>query len=206
MNNDFTRYTQRLKEAVDNLQENDINNLYSEIKNRINTNASIFLIGNGGSAANASHIAGDYTKTFIMLGLKLNIFSASDNSCYITATSNDVDFSEVYSSMVDIKICPGDLIIFLSGSGNSINLVKCSQKSKKVGIKQVGILGYNGGRLKQIVDIPIHVNINDMEISEDVQLVIFHYMKQQFCKEFKNQNRNLVSSKYDKRVIEDIVS
>ena len=202
---EFTNYCIKLKEALDNLQQDNINDLYSEIKLRINTNSTIFLIGNGGSAANADHISGDYTKTFLMLGLKLNIISASESNCYLTATSNDIDFSEVYSTMVGIKIVPNDLIIYLSGSGNSINLVKCAQKTKNYNIKQAGVLGYSGGRLKDLVDISIHVKINDMEISEDVQLIIFHYMKQKFCNEYSD-NKNQVSNKYDKRVIEDIVS
>ena len=206
MVNQFSDYILRLTQALDNIQEESIDYLYSQIKKRIDSKHSIHLIGNGGSAANASHIAGDFTKTFTMLGLKLNFISETDNSCYVTAASNDIDFSEVYSTLVGIKICSGDLIIYLSGSGNSINLVKCAQKAKKFGIDQIGILGYSGGRLKKILDKPIHIKINDMEISEDLQLIIFHYIKQRFCREYKNNNNNLISRKYDKRVIEDIVS
>ena len=206
MEDEFVSYTSKIKKALDNIEKRKIDALYQEIKKRIDTKFSIHLIGNGGSAANASHIAGDFSKTFTMLGLKLNIICESDNSCYLTAASNDIDFSEVYSTIVGIKISKGDLIIYFSGSGNSINLVKSAQKAKKIAVKQVAILGYNGGRLKELVDIPVHVNINDMEIAEDIQLIIFHFIKQKFCKEFSKKNKKLISNKYDKRVIEDIVS
>lgn len=205
MKKEFLEYTNSLKKALDSVDIDYISNLYSEIEKRIGSQSSIYLIGNGGSAANASHIAGDFSKTFTMLSLQLKIYSASENMCYVTAASNDIDFSEIYSSLIGTRILAGDLIIYLSGSGNSINLVKCAQNAKKENITQAGIVGYNGGRLKKLVDIPIHVNLNDMEIAEDSQLAIFHFLKQKFCLSFKNEDY-LVSTKYDKRIIEDVVS
>ncbi len=202
----FKNYINRLKLAAETLEEGSINLLYSEIEKRINTNSSIYILGNGGSSANASHVAGDFTKTLTMLGLKINIVNAAENNCYVTATSNDIDFSEIYSTLVGIKICKDDLIIYLTGSGNSINLVKCAQKAKQINITQIGILGYSGGRIKELVDVSIHIKINDMEISEDIQLIIFHHIKQKLFEKYKNKNISLDSGKYDKRIIEDVVS
>lgn len=202
----FKNYISRLKLAADTLDEASINFLYSEIEKRINTNNTIYILGNGGSSANSSHVVGDFTKTLTMLGLKINIVNAAENNCFTTATSNDVDFSEIYSTLVGIKICKEDLIIYLSGSGNSINLVKCAQKAKQINITQIGIVGYSGGRIKELVDVSIHIKINDMEISEDIQLTIFHHIKQKLFDKYKNQNMSLNSDKYDKRIIEDVVS
>ena len=110
--------------------------------------------------------------------LTLKISSLCENSCYITATSNDEDFSEVYEILVNTRISKGDLIIFLSGSGNSLNLIKTAISSKKSDIRTSAIIGFQGGALKDMVDIPIHLEIDDMEISEDAQMTIFHYLKQ----------------------------
>ena len=162
------------------------------------------MVGNGGSAANANHIAGDYTKTFSTLGHCININSLADNSCYITAISNDIDYSEVYEILINTRVRRGDLLIFLSGSGNSMNLVKAARNTKKNDIRTSSIVGYNGGALKELVDIPIHIKINDMEIAEDFQMVTFHHIKQQlYSKLKKNKDSN---NKYNKRINEDLIA
>ena len=124
----------------------------------------------------------------------------------MTAASNDYSFEDAYSLLVGNIIDEGDLIVYLSGSGNSINLVKCARKAKSKNIKQIAITGYNGGALNSIVDLPIHVKIDDMEIAEDAQLIIFHFLKQQLVAHFKDKFIDSTGSKYIKRVTEDLVS
>ena len=161
-------------------------------------------MGNGGSAANAQHIVGDYSKTFALLGKAINIISLSENSCYVTALSNDLDFSEIFEVLVKTRVRSNDLIIFLSGSGNSMNLVKAARYGLKKKFKMAAILGYKGGALKDLVNIPIHVEVNDMEIAEDVQMAIFHYIKQQiYCKFSEEIDSN---NKYNKRINEDLIA
>ncbi len=204
----FSNYSDRLIHVLKEVKQDNLNLLQGEIQKRISNSKSIHILGNGGSAANASHIVGDYTKSFMMLNRKLSIHSWSDSACYTTATANDIDFTEIYSSLVNTFILPGDLIIYLSGSGNSLNLVKCARKAYDLDIFQSAILGYNGGALKELVDLSIHLDINDMEIAEDMQLIIFHYLKQNLTEliksEFKNQDN--VSNKYNKRVNENIIA
>ena len=166
--------------------------------------SKIFIIGNGGSAANASHISGDYTKTFCLLKQNINIFCPTDNISFYTSAVNDLDQDQVFSILVENIISKDDFIIYLSGSGNSLNLVKCALRANALGIKQSSITAFAGGKLKELVEIPIHIKISDMEIAEDCQIAIFHSIKQQICKELNSLNKKIEESdlfrRYNKRV------
>ena len=205
MENDLSSYQKRLNCALDTLNQKYINLLYDEILLRINSDATIFLFGNGGSLANCNHIVGDYRKTLIFGKQKINIQNIGDNSCYLTAASNDLDYSEIYSILIGQLINKKDFIIYLSGSGNSCNLVKCAQKASRYQIKQASITGYNGGKLKDLVDIPIHINYPDMEIAEDCQMIIFHNLKQRLLLDICNYDSTIMS-KYKKRINEDLIA
>ena len=204
----FQKYTDSLNKALDSIKQDRLDILYNEIKKRLDGSSSIHIIGNGGSAANASHIVGDYKKTFTFMNLKIRIYTHSDNISYLTAASNDLDYNEIYSNLVGTIIDKDDLIIYLSGSGNSLNLIKCANKAKNLNIKQVSISGFNGGKIKDIVDTAIHINYPDMEISEDCQMIIFHYIKQRLVDENEDNDpySNNKSTKYQKRVIEDLIA
>ncbi len=204
----FSKYAEKLIVALETIEQTNIDLLKKEFLERLNGKSQIFFIGNGGSASNAQHIVGDYQKTFALLGTSLKLSCPIENISYLTAASNDLDFSQVYQLLIGRTINKKDLIVYLSGSGNSVNLVKAAMEAKKVGIKQVAVTAYNGGRLKEIVDIPIHINYNDMEIAEDCQLSIFHYIKQFLYNEcIKNDDTiNERIAKYNKRTIEDVVA
>ncbi len=197
-------YVNKFALSFKNIDEEKLDELKKEMLKRVNTPKQIFIIGNGGSAANANHIAGDYLKTFSLAGMNFKINSLSESTSYLTAASNDVDFSEVYEILINTRICKGDLLIFLSGSGNSINLIKPARIAKKVGIVTAAIVGYMGGGLKEIVDIPIHVDIQDMEISEDAQMTIFHYLKQCLYDELIKENQS--PTKYKKRTTDGLIA
>ena len=197
-------YGKLLAKALVEVDQSFVDILKDEIIKRIDSSSNIYLLGNGGSAANSDHIVGDYSKTFAMLGKSINIISLSQNSCYITALSNDLDYSEVYEILINTKIKKNDLIVFLSGSGNSMNLIKAARSAYNKKIKTAAITAFSGGELKKLVDIPIHVKINDMEIAEDSQMAIFHYIKQQISSKFIT-NKDIYS-KYNKRIKEDLIA
>ncbi len=201
-------YKHNLIKALDTLNQKDIDILFEEIKKRLDGSSTIHILGNGGSAANASHIVGDFTKTFSLMNSKIRINNHSDNICYLTAASNDLDYNEIYSTLVGTLIDKNDLIIYLTGSGNSLNLIKCANKASKLNIKQISISGYNGGNIKDIVDNAIHINFPDMEISEDCQLIIFHYIKQRLVKLMQKDDKNKFDNlpKYQKRIFEDLIA
>ena len=204
---DWKNYNNNLLNSLSSISEKALSNLISQIEPFMGSKAEIHILGNGGSAANANHINGDFTKTFASYAKPIKINSFADNSCYLTAVSNDIDYSEVFTHLIPGRINRDDLIIFLSGSGNSINLVKCAKKAKKFDINTFCITGFNGGELKKICNHNIHVPIKDMEISEDIQLVIFHFIKQYLCKKIiRNGVSTKLSPKYEKRIISDEIA
>ena len=202
----FEDYANKISNALDQVNQKEVDQLFIQIDKLIGTNSNIFLLGNGGSQANAHHISGDFIKTFSMVGLRLKISCLADNVCHLTAASNDISFEDSYSMLVNNIIDKGDLIIYLSGSGNSLNLVKCARKAKSSLIKQAAIVGFTGGALKKLVDFPVHVNFDDMEISEDIQLSIFHYIKQRLMDKYIDVFNEVDISKYRKRTSEDLIS
>ena len=200
---DWLEYTKKLEKAVQDFNNVEkMQDLADIIYESFDGNSEIHVLGNGGSSANAHHIVGDFTKTFCLYKQELKISSLSDNGCYMTATSNDIDYSEVFSFLIPNRIRPADKIIFLSGSGNSSNLVKCALKAKLHGIKTASITGYDGGKLFNTCDININFKINDMEIAEDLQLICFHFLKQYLCQRLSEEKRinPIDSPKYFKRV------
>ena len=201
----FEDYAKELSKALSLVNQDEIENFYKIFDSYFGTNGNIYLLGNGGSQANAHHISGDFIKTFSLAGLKLKISCLADNVCHLTAASNDLSYDETYAMLVDTIIDQEDLIIYLSGSGNSLNLVKCARKAKLRNIKQAALTGFKGGALKDIVDYPIHIKFNDMEICEDIQLSIFHYIKQRLMSKYSDAFKNLETSKYEKRILDDLI-
>ena len=208
INNNFTfkNYSNELKKALDLVNQDQIDSFYDIFNSYFGRNGNIYLLGNGGSQANAHHISGDFIKTFSLAGLKLKISCLADNVCHLTAASNDLSYDDAYSMLIDSLIERDDLLIYLSGSGNSLNLVKCARKAKRRNIKQAALTGFNGGALKEIVDYPIHIKFDDMEICEDIQLSIFHYIKQRLISEYSKNFDDLELPKYQKRTLEDLIS
>ena len=202
----FKDYSDGLKNALDLVKQDQVDELFYILDSYFGKNANIFLLGNGGSQANAHHISGDFMKTFSLAGLKLKISCLADNVCHLTAASNDLSYDDAYSMLIDNIIDQNDLLIYLSGSGNSLNLVKCARKAKSRSIKQVALTGYNGGALNEIVDYPINIKFDDMEICEDIQLSIFHYIKQRLILKYSDSFENLEMPKYQKRTLEDLIS
>ena len=128
----FKNYADNLKSALDLVDQNQVDELFDIFNSFIGSNSNIFLLGNGGSQANAHHIAGDFIKTFSMVGLKLKVSCLADNVCHLTAAANDLSFEDSYAILVNNIINKGDLIVYLSGSGNSLNLVKCARKASNL--------------------------------------------------------------------------
>ena len=146
---------------------------------------NIYLCGNGGSAGNAIHLANDF---IYGAGLKDNGFgmkveALSANAAVITCLANDIGYENIYSQQLKVKAQRGDVLVVLSGSGNSPNIVKALETGNSMGMKTFAILGYSGGRCKAIAQFPIHFEIDDMQIAEDLQLVVGHICMQWLCKQ-----------------------
>lgn len=135
----------------------------------------IFICGNGGSAGNAIHLANDYSYGCAKKAKRaLRVQSLSANPAVMTCLANDEDYSQIYSLQLRSYAQAGDLLIVLSGSGNSANIINAIKEAQQLKVTTAGILGYDGGRALSMVDIAIHSQIDDMQISEDFQLVVGH--------------------------------
>ena len=141
--------------------------------------AKIYLCGNGGSAGNAIHLANDFIYgAGIKNGCGLRTESLSANAAVLTCLANDIGYDSIYSEQIKVKGDPGDVLIVLSGSGNSANVVKALETANEIGMKTFAILGYTGGRCKDLAQCSIHFEVNDMQIAEDLQLIVGHMCMQ----------------------------
>ena len=182
----MSNYKKLLIKAIDLEIPINLLMLITELKKSLKKRNKVFLCGNGGSAANSNHIANDFVYG---VGGKnivgINMISLSANQSVITCLANDCGYENIYSEQIKVAGKSGDLLILLSGSGNSKNIINAINIAKKMKIKTFGIFGYSGGKSKKLVDNFIHTKINDMQISEDMQLIISH-MCMQLLKKIRN--------------------
>jgi len=136
---------------------------------------SVFLFGNGGSAATASHFACDLAKGAICFGKpRLRAYALTDHMPLLSAWANDSAYEHVFAEQLENFIQAGDIAIGISGSGNSANVLNGISVAKAKGATTIGFIGFNGGKLKDLVDIPIVAPIHNMEQAEDIHLLLGH--------------------------------
>jgi D-sedoheptulose 7-phosphate isomerase len=143
---------------------------------------TVYLCGNGGSAGNANHLANDFLYgAGVTNGGGLKVESLSANPSVLTCLANDIGYENVYAEQLRVKAEPGDVLIVLSGSGNSPNVVKALETGAAKGMATFAILGFTGGRCKALAQHPIHFPVDDMQIAEDLQMVVGHLCMQWLC-------------------------
>ena len=144
---------------------------------------NVYICGNGGSAANAIHIANDlhYGIGACGPGAKLpglRVEALPANAGVITCLANDTGYEHIYAHQIEVKSRKDDILIALSGSGNSANIVKALKAANQIGVTTFAILAFDGGHCKKLAKTVIHFEINDMQIAEDTQLVVGHLCMQ----------------------------
>ena len=180
----FHSYIEKLQGVLHSIPKEKVFLLQQLLEKAQKEKKQIFIFGNGGSAGNAIHIANDFiygASKDIGKGFKINALPS--NTSVLTCLANDEGYEEVFVRQLAVLANPGDIVVALSGSGNSANIVKALKWSKENGNPSVAILGFSGGHSLNFADVVIHTPIDDMQISEDIQLVIFHALMQYFCKE-----------------------
>jgi D-sedoheptulose 7-phosphate isomerase len=172
-------YARRLAAVLSDNDWADVARLAEDLRDCRSSGRQVFLCGNGGSAGNAIHLANDFlygiSKTF---GVGLRVTALPANSSVLTCLANDLGYDTVFSAQLAVQARRGDVLIALSGSGNSPNILKALEQAKAMGMKTYAILGYNGGKARAMADVPIHFHVNDMQLSEDLQLVVGHIVMQ----------------------------
>jgi len=143
----------------------------------------IFVMGNGGSAATASHWACDINKG-CSLGKekKFRMICLNDSISMMMAYANDLSYGDVFVEQMRNFFEPGDLVIGISGSGNSENVLRAIGYARDHGGRTVGLSGFDGGKLKGMVDIPLHADVDDMQKVEDVHVIFAHMSMQRILK------------------------
>lgn len=189
---EFKHYTQHyFKQLQNTLESIDINEIekLKELLSNLDKNDTVYIIGNGGSAATASHMVNDFG-----IGLqrrnKLNIsvVSLADNLATCTAIANDTGYENIFYLQLKDKLKPNDVIIAISCSGNSPNIMKAVEYAKELGSTIVGLSGFDGGDLREISTIKIHAQTdkNAYGLVEDAHMVINHLLYSWFIDKDSN--------------------
>ena len=173
-------YQRELSRALQLLDIVQINKILEILLDAYHSRRKVFIMGNGGSASNASHFACDIGKGTLKRIYDRNekrfkVYSLTDNVAQITAFANDLNYDDIFVQQLQNLVEKGDVVIALSGSGNSRNIIKALQYARHQQVKTIGILGFtNGGKAAKLVDFPIIIKSNKYGICEDIQLILNH--------------------------------
>lgn len=173
----YASYADKLSSVLASSDWAGVVKLGRDMQERWLSGKQVFFCGNGGSAGNAIHLANDFLYGIAKRtggGLKVQALSA--NSAVMTCLANDVGYDYIYSEQLAVLADSGDLLIVLSGSGNSPNILRVLERAKSMGVRSCAVLGYSGGAAKSLADYAIHFPIDDMQIAEDMQLVVGHML------------------------------
>lgn len=175
----FTEYASRLGAVLDSADWSAVAGLALEMQRCWKEGRQVFICGNGGSAGNAIHLANDLLYGIAKrTGGGMKALALSSNPAIITCLANDVGYERIFAEQLAVQGQKDDLLIVLSGSGNSPNILAVLEQAKAMQVRSYAILGYSGGRSKDLADVSIHFPDVDMQISEDMQLVVGHMLMQ----------------------------
>lgn len=173
--NNLTSYVIQTCQTLEQLPLWELQRVADAIWEAYQRDATIFVCGNGGSAATASHFACDLSKwTINHQARRVRAIALTDNIPLITAWSNDREYADVFVEQLQALYRDGDIIIAISGSGNSANVVRAIEWGNRVGAVTIGITGRDGGRLYRIAKIGLHVKNNFMPLIEDIHSIVCH--------------------------------
>jgi D-sedoheptulose 7-phosphate isomerase len=175
----FANYANRLSDVLQNSAWAGVSLLAKDMQTAWRNGRQVFFCGNGGSAGNAIHMANDFIYGVAkQTGAGIRAVALSANSAVMTCLANDVGYDHIYSEQLAVLGNPGDVLVVLSGSGNSPNILKVLECAKARDIKSYAILGFSGGKAKELANESIHFPVHDMQIAEDMQLVVGHMLMQ----------------------------
>ena len=173
----ITKYVSQLIELLNNIDKKAIQEIVNALDKTVENKSKIYIIGNGGSSSTASHMSND-----LGVGLKLrnvrnfNVESLGDNSAVCTAIANDTGYENIFYTQIQNKITKDDVLISISCSGNSQNIIKATNYAKSIGTTIIGVTGFEGGELKVLSDINFHIQTKKGEygLVEDMHMILDH--------------------------------
>lgn len=153
------------------------------LRNALEREADIYIFGNGGSASTATHMQNDFNKGISeYTEKKFRVHCLNDNVATVMAIANDMSFEEVFRFQLQGRLQPNDVVIAISGSGNSRNILRAVEYAKEQGCTVIGLTGFDGGNLRRLADISLHVPVQSMQITEDIHMTFNHLMMSVLCK------------------------
>lgn len=178
----FIDYTNRINSALSRVDQSSIEKAMIVLNQNIESNGRIWIAGNGGSATTASHLAADFSRCKNSKNEPVKAISLCDNSGLITAISNDFGFENIFSRQLSNLATYGDILIVISASGNSKNILDVLAWAKYSQVKTIALTGFDGGDASKMADISIHIptEIGDYGVVEDIHLIICHFLSSLF--------------------------
>ena len=175
-------YFSSINKALSQVSKISVDKALSVIAQVIDTNKTIWIAGNGGSAATASHFATDLSRCNSVTGSPVRGVSLCDNSSLITAIGNDFGFDSVFSKQLSNLAVKGDLLVTISASGNSKNLLSAMNWAGANGVNNLALTGFDGGLARSIADFSLHVPTKSGEyaLAEDAHSILCHFLSSQF--------------------------
>lgn len=187
--NAIQTYIDQLCALLQRLPVDDIQRAVDLLLEACQTGHTVYLMGNGGSAATASHMANDLSKgTFVAGAPRFRAIALTDNVPLITAWANDTEYAQVFVEQLDPLIEADDVVVAISGSGNSENVLRAVRLARERGAKTIGFTGYEGGKLARLVDVSVLAFGASMELAEDVHMVLDHVICTTIREIFRGQN------------------
>ena len=172
-------YLDRVCREIQSLDLGQIEHVSQVIEDAYHAGRFVFIIGNGGSGANASHLSEDLAKATLRdfeNQKRLKVLSLTDNTSGIMAWGNDEGYDRIFIEQLKNLASPGDVLVAISGSGNSPNILRAVEWANAIGMTTVGFTGFGGGKLKALGHHNLHAGIDDMGIVETLHVVAFHWI------------------------------
>src|SRR5436190_2463598 len=172
-------YLERVCAEIRRIDPAELEDLSSLIEDAYEAGRFVFICGNGGSGANASHLCEDLAKCTLRdfeTQKRLRVLSLTDNTAWVMAVANDLHYDRIFLEQLKNLASPGDVLLAISGSGNSPNILKAVEWSNRHGLITVGITGFDGGKLRTLARHNLHAPVDDMGIAESLHQVVFHWI------------------------------
>jgi D-sedoheptulose 7-phosphate isomerase len=193
-------YLSLVKDTIDKMDHSAIEAAANAFYDTYQKGGNIYTMGNGGSGAPASHAAGDFLKgASYGLDKRFRMICLNDNAAAMMAIANDIGYEDIFVEQLKNFIKPDDLVIGISGSGNSENVVRAIGLAKEKGAKTMAMTGFGGGKIAEMADISVNAPVDDMEVTEDLHMVVFNIIKKEMQSRLMGDNPSM-GKVYDERV------
>ena len=167
-------YINMVIKSCRSINYSEIADIYNILLQTCEAGGKIYICGNGGSASTASHFQVDLNNAFSITKGIMPATCLVDNIPTLTSTSNDYSYEDVFSHQLKFLLKDKDILIAISGSGNSKNVIKAAQYAKNKGNTVIALVGFDGGKLKTMSDFSFHIPVNNMQVSEDIHMLFCH--------------------------------